>query len=245
MTGHRAAYEALYDRARRVGALEKVDEALYWDEQVVMPSGGTPARSAQRAAIATARHRTLTDDRTGDLLDRLEPADLEGQRAALVREVARERRDATRVPEDLVERLQAALSDAQPAWREAKETDEFATFEPALERIVRLKREFADRFDHDSRFETLYAVGEFNEPYLPLSTVERVLSRLREESPRSSSRSASAPSTRRRCSRGRSPPTNSARSTATPSSTSATTGTTDGSTRRPTRSRTGRRTTPG
>jgi Zn-dependent M32 family carboxypeptidase len=218
MTGHRAAYEALYDRARRVGALEKVDEALYWDEQVVMPSGGTPARSAQRAAIATARHRTLTDDRTGDLLDRLEPADLEGQRAALVREVARERRDATR---------------------------EFETFEPALERIVRLKREFADRFDHDSRFETLYAVGEFNEPYLPLSTVERVLSRLREESPRSSSRSASAPSTRRRCSRGRSPPTNSARSTATPSSTSATTGTTDGSTRRPTRSRTGRRTTPG
>jgi carboxypeptidase Taq len=156
MTGHRAAYEALYDRARRVGALEKVDEALYWDEQVVMPSGGTPARSAQRAAIATARHRTLTDDRTGDLLDRLEPADLEGQRAALVREVARERRDATR---------------------------EFETFEPALERIVRLKREFADRFDHDSRFETLYAVGEFNEPYLPLSTVERVLSRLREELP--------------------------------------------------------------
>ena len=177
------AYEALYDRARRVGTLEKVDEALYWDEQVVMPSGGTPARSAQRAAIATARHRTLTDDRTGDLLEGLEPADLEGQRAALVREVARERRDATRVPEDLVERLQSALSDAQPAWREAKETDEFATFEPALERIVRLKREFADRFDHDSRFETLYAVGEFNEPYLPLSTVERVLSRLREELP--------------------------------------------------------------
>jgi carboxypeptidase Taq len=183
MTGVDDAYDELYERARHVGALSKVDEALYWDEQVTMPSGGAPARSAQRAAVATARHRALTGDRTGALVDRLGGASLGGERAALVRELARERRDAMRVPEDLVERLQTALSEAQPAWREARENDAFETFEPHLRRIVDLKREFADRFDHDSRFETLYAVGEFNEPYLPLSTVESVLDRLREELP--------------------------------------------------------------
>jgi carboxypeptidase Taq len=183
MTDLDDAYDELYDRARHVGHLTKVDETLYWDEQVTMPAGGSPARSAQRAAVATARHRALGADRTGVLLDRLAAADLDGERAAVVRELRREREDATRVSNELVDRLQTAVSDAQPAWRAARENDSFETFEPHLRRIVDCKREFADRFDHDSRFETLFAVGEFNEPYLPLSTVETVLDRLREELP--------------------------------------------------------------
>ncbi|MWG36963.1 carboxypeptidase M32 [Halomarina oriensis] len=183
MTDVDAAYEELYAEARHAGTLSTVDELLYWDEQVTMPSGGSPGRSTQRAAVAKARHRTLTDDRTGRLLARLEATELRPERAALVREVARERDDAMRIPESLVERLQSKLSEAQPAWREARRADAFEVFEPQLRRIIELKREVADHFDHDSRFETLYAVGEFNEPYLPLSTVETVLDRLGEELP--------------------------------------------------------------
>ncbi|MUV56815.1 carboxypeptidase M32 [Halogeometricum sp. CBA1124] len=178
-----SSYQELYEKAAHIGNLSKVDETLYWDEQVMMPEGGTPARSAQRAAVATAQHRALTDERLGQLLGHLETSDLDGDQSAVVREVARERRDATCVSEDLVNRIQAALSDAQPAWRNARENNDFSTFEPELRRIIELKREYADQFDHDSRFETLFSVGEFSEPYLPFSRVEEILSRLREDLP--------------------------------------------------------------
>jgi carboxypeptidase Taq len=171
------AYEELTDRVRRLTAVGDAAELLSWDQQVMMPEEGTPARSRQLSALSAVQHDLLTDDELGALLDELD-GDVDGDRAAVVREVEREHERAVRVPTELVEEISALSSEALPAWREARAEDDFETFAPALEELVEKKRRYAEHID-DSR--DPYAVlFEDYEPCLPLDHAERVLSNLRE-----------------------------------------------------------------
>jgi len=173
-----AAYDDLLDRVGRISNVSHARELLSWDQQVTMPEAGTPARSRQLSALSAVEHDLLTDDELGELLDDLEAADLDGERAAVVREVRREQERAVRVPTDLVERISAASSEALTAWREAKGADDFDAFAPHLEELIELKRRYAEHVDPDR---DPYAVlFEEHEPCLPLARAETVLTTLRD-----------------------------------------------------------------
>jgi carboxypeptidase Taq len=143
-----------------------------------MPEGGTPARSRQLSALSATTHEFLTDEDVATALADLDGA-VEGDRAAVVREIRRQHERAAKVPTALVEEISEASSEALPVWEEAKAEDDFEAFAPTLERLVELKREYAAAIDPDADpYEVLFRDYE---PYLDLETAERVLERLREE----------------------------------------------------------------
>mgnify|MGYP006285081869 CR=1 FL=1 len=171
-------YAELRDRVERISNVESAAGVLYWDQQTKMPDEGTPARSKQLSTLQSVRHDLLTDDRTGELLDALDDADLDDEQAAVVREIRREYEREVTVPGDLVEELSETVSEAQQAWQEAKEEDEFETFAPYLDRLRELHVERAEHVDPGKDpYEVLFEEGE---PYLPLSTVERIFDELRD-----------------------------------------------------------------
>jgi carboxypeptidase Taq len=172
------AYDDLRQRYGRIASLNGAQQLLSWDQQVMMPSGGQPARSQQVSTLSGLAHELLIEEETGRLLDELD-GEVEGERAAVVREIRREYERNVRVPNELVAEISAKTSDAVPVWEEAKEEDDFEAFAPVLEELVELKREYAEHVDPDR---DPYAVlfEEF-EPYLGLDAAERVLGRLREE----------------------------------------------------------------
>ncbi|RXK46347.1 carboxypeptidase M32 [Halorientalis pallida] len=173
------AYASLRDHVRRMTNVGNAAGVLNWDQQVTMPEGGTPARSQQTAALSALHHELLTDDELAGYLDELEGQDLDGDRSAVVREVRREHERATRVDGDLVEEISETTSNALPKWEQAKAEDDWDEFAPTLERIVELKREYANQIDPDrDPYEVLF---EEYEPYLGIDTAERILERLREE----------------------------------------------------------------
>jgi len=177
--GDLEAYEELETRIERISNVGNAAGILRWDQEVVMPEGGTPARAKQLSTLSSLSHELLTDDRTGELLATLEDAALEGEQAAVVREVRRQYDRATSVPQDLVEEISETTANAHPTWMEARETDDFSIFEPTLENLVELKKEYAAHIDPDADpYEVLFADYE---PYLDLETAERVLERLRDE----------------------------------------------------------------
>jgi len=172
------AYDDLLDHVGRLTNVSNAREVLSWDQQVMMPEGGTPARSRQLSTLSAVHHDLLTDDELGRLLDDLSASSLDDDRAAVVREVRREQARAVCVPTDLVERISAASSEALTAWREAKSADDFETFAPHLEELVDLKRRYAEHVDPDrDPYEVLF---EEYEPCLPLSHAEDVLTTLRD-----------------------------------------------------------------
>ena len=172
------AYEALLDRVQRWNAVGSASGVLGWDQQVMMPEGGTPARSKQLSALSSVHHDMVTADETGELLDELDDADLTDEQAAVVREVRREYERADAVPVELVEEISETGSEALQAWEEAKAEDDFETFAPYLEKHVELKREYAEHIDPDrDPYEVLFE--EF-EPCLSMERAESILTELRE-----------------------------------------------------------------
>jgi carboxypeptidase Taq len=173
-------YQSFLDHVEQYHYLGGASMVLGWDQRVTMPDAGTPARAKQASALSSVRHDMLTDNDLAAWLDELEGS-VEGDRAAVVREVRREHERATRVPEDLVQQLTETQAKAHPVWKQAREASDFAQFEDILAEIVDLRREYAEAIDPDR---DPYAVlVEDYEPYIPLEDIEAVLTELREQLP--------------------------------------------------------------
>ncbi|MGM0604468.1 MAG: carboxypeptidase M32 [Halobacteriota archaeon] len=171
-------YEQLLSEIDRISALQTASGVLSWDQQVMMPENGTPARSKQLSTLSSLSHELLVDGTVGDLLEQLDAADLSADQDAVVREVRRQYDRAVRVPTDLVGEISETTSEALPAWESARAEDDFEQFAPYLERLVELKREYAEHIDPDADpYAVLFADYE---PWLPIEQAETILTELRE-----------------------------------------------------------------
>ncbi|ELY87244.1 carboxypeptidase M32 [Natrialba taiwanensis] len=172
-------YDAFESRVERIANVSNAAGVLQWDQEVVMPDEGTPARAKQLSTLSSVSHELLTADETGDLLDELESSELDEEQTAVVREVRRRYDRETSVPQELVAEISETTANAHPVWKRARENDDFEEFAPTLEKLVELQREYANHIDPD---EDPYAVlfADY-EPYIDLETAERILERLRDE----------------------------------------------------------------
>lgn len=178
--GSGEVYEEFLDHIRRYHYVSDAGGVLSWDQQVMMPEGGTPARSKQSSALSTLQHELLTDDQISNWLEQLDGS-VTDEKQAVVREVERQHVRAKEVPEELVEKLSEASSNALPVWEEAKSKDDFSLFEETLAEIVELRREYAAAIDPDrDPYEVLV---EDYEPYLDIERIEEILGDLRSELP--------------------------------------------------------------
>ena len=150
---------------------------LHWDQQVMMPEGGAPARAQQQSTLSSLHHDILTDEATGTLLDDLDDEDLTEAQQAVVRETRRSFEQETRVPGELVEAITRTSSEAQQVWQRSKSDDEFEEFAPTLETIRDLHVERAEHIDPDR--DPYRVMFEGIDPDLPLSLVEDLFTELR------------------------------------------------------------------
>lgn len=139
-------------RARMATAVDLLSAAsmLEWDQETYMPPGGAQARADQIATLHELAHRTITDEAAGRLLDDLRV--YEGQlpydsdEAALIRVSRREVERRTRVPAELVAELHRTRSIAYGVWKEARAKNDWAHFEPVLNKIVDIRIQWAECF---------------------------------------------------------------------------------------------------
>jgi len=114
------AYDALLDHYEQLSNVNSANMLLSWDQEVMMPEGGTPARSQQKSALSSLSHDLLTEDKVGDWLDELAEADLTDEQDAVVREIRREYERADRVPNDLVAEISEKTSGRSRSGRKRK-----------------------------------------------------------------------------------------------------------------------------
>jgi carboxypeptidase Taq len=145
------AYDRLKERLAEVTDLTRVARLLFWDQQTMMPPGGTGSRAHQLATVRRTIHELFTAEETGRLLDELrgfeESLDRDSDEASLIRVVRGDYEKARRVPSALKAELAHAASEGLRAWAEAKGTSDFERFLPALERNIDLTRRYIDCFD--------------------------------------------------------------------------------------------------
>jgi carboxypeptidase Taq len=153
--------------------LRHAGHVLAWDQQVMMPPGGGPARGDALGTIQRLHHDRLVAPRLGALLDSAGADD-----ALLVRALRRDHDRASRVPGDLAEAMARAGSRGYEVWLQAREANDFAVFEPALRRNIELAREYAACFPESEH--PYDALLDRYEPGATAAEVSALFTRLRE-----------------------------------------------------------------
>jgi len=179
MTTATETWTDLESRMRDLSALARVSSLLNWDQETYMALQGADARGRQAAIMGVVRHERLTDPALGDLLEQAAVEQLDEGRAAMVRNLRRDRDRAVKVPAQLIRRLAIAQARGSTAWRVARAEADFELFRPALEEVIAAKREEAAAIAVDGeRYDALLDVYE---PGMRVTTLEPLLGGLRDE----------------------------------------------------------------
>src|SRR5262245_5547060 len=154
---------ALAELRERLGALtdlRRTQGLLIWDMQVFMPPGGAPTRAAQLATVEEIVHDRIVDERFGELFEELEshvtelPHDSDD--ASLIRVARRDWERARRVPTELAAEFAKVTAESYATWVTARENSDFASFEPWLERVVDLRRQYIECYaPYDDAYDVL------------------------------------------------------------------------------------------
>lgn len=164
-----------------VADLNGATALLGWDQQTYMPPGGVENRGYQIGTLSSLAHTKFVSDEVGGLLEDLKPyaetLDPDSDDACLVEVTDREYQKATRVPSEYVEEFSRATVLAHGAWEEARANDDFGHFQPHLEKIVQMRRQYADFF---APYEHVYdpLLDDF-EPGMKTADVQRIFGELR------------------------------------------------------------------
>lgn len=139
-------YRTLEQRFQRLTILQSIDELLYWDTSVVMPSKAAASRGDQAALLQVLEHEQLTAPEVAELLDAAEgrASELGPWQRANLREMRRTWSHASAVPGDLVEALSQATTASEARWRAARPDSDFSAVRPHLEQVLSLVRESAE-----------------------------------------------------------------------------------------------------
>jgi len=154
---------------------------LQWDLETLMPAGGSSGRGHQLATLTRIAHETFTSEQVGQLLNDLLPYSEQlapdSDDARLIQVTSRKYEKKSRVPANLVAEIAKSASDAHHVWVQAREAGDFASFQPSLENILNLKREYAGHFKpYDHIYDPLL---DDYEPGLLTADVQSIFSALR------------------------------------------------------------------
>jgi carboxypeptidase Taq len=171
----------LKERLGEVRDLYYASSLLGWDQQTYMPRRAAQDRGYQLATLDRLAHEKFTAPDVGALLDKLAPwvagLDPDSDEARLVAVTRREYLQRVKVPAQLVADTALATAEANEAWLQARTQRQFSIFQPHLEKIVQLKRQFAECF---APFEHVYdpLLNEY-EPGMRTAEVKAIFAELR------------------------------------------------------------------
>ena len=123
---------------------------LGWDQQTYMPPGGAGARAMQLATLSRLAHEKFVSEELGEILEfakvDVEGIDPDSDDYCLVRKTDRDYQKEVKVPSEWVGEFSRVTALAHQDWEKARAESNFSLFEPRLEKIVGLRREYADFF---------------------------------------------------------------------------------------------------
>jgi len=165
----------------QVSDLHHAEAVLGWDHQTYLPEKGSEERGEQLATISEMAHQIFTSEKTGNLLSELAPyADQlpsDSTDARLIAVTQREYEKKTKVPSDFVAEFSRVTTVAQGVWEKAKNTNDFALFQPYLGKIIDLQRSYTDLFKpYDHIYDPLL---DDYEPGLKTRDVQNIFNTLR------------------------------------------------------------------
>ncbi len=165
----------LLAKYRPIAAMTYSSSLLGWDLEINMPEAGAAARGKAQAELELLRQKMTLD--LANLVEKAEKQEkLSDAEKGIIRVIKRDIQFYQKVPPDLLEELQKAITEAAIPWREAREKSEFQIFRPHLEKITELKRKQAEHLDPSTH--PYNALLDLSEEGLTTSDLDKIFGEL-------------------------------------------------------------------
>ena len=173
--------EKLREMLGEVADISHASALLGWDQQTYMPPGGAKDRAFQLATLNSLAHSKFVSDEMGSALDaasqEIEGADLDSDEARLIKKTRHDYDKQSRVPTTWVAEFSRTGALAHPEWEKARAEADFSIFQPSLEKLIALRREYVEFFaPYDHVYDPL--LDDF-EPGMKTTEVKAVFDALR------------------------------------------------------------------
>ena len=144
------AVTQLRDHLATINDLRGAAGLLGWDQRTKMPTGGAAVRGERLATLGRIAHELFVSDTTARLLEAaegdLDGLDFDSDEASLVRHARRTFDRASVISSDLMTEIIRASSSGYSTWVEARANSDFASFLPALERILEVNKRTVEAY---------------------------------------------------------------------------------------------------
>ncbi len=137
-------YQQYKTALQKIADVKYANAVLQWDQETYLPQKGAAARASQMATLSELAHQLSTDEKLGALLLELNAAngltEIERKNVQLSLE---DYQKQLKFSSAFVRQMSEAVSASFYAWIEARKQNSFKVFEPALAKLVELKKEEA------------------------------------------------------------------------------------------------------
>ncbi len=156
-------------------------QVLEWDQQVNMPPGGAEQRGNQIATLQRIVHTKTISPEYSKLVEELDAAsgqlDPDSDDTRLIAACKRFYDQRAKVPPEFTAEFYKTISLAYSNWEKAREKSDFKMFQPHLEKVVELRRQFAEYFaPYDHVYDPLL---DYFEPGMKTAEVQAIFDKLR------------------------------------------------------------------
>ena len=146
------ALDVLLKRVNELHDFGSAMGVLNWDREVNTPPKGIQMRITQMVSLGAHLHKLATSDEVGSLISDAENAIEPGahpEADALLRVLRRDYDRQRVIGADLQRRVSETSGRAHSVWVEARQNDDFESFQPWLEKVVELGREIAEKIGYE------------------------------------------------------------------------------------------------
>ncbi|CAH1193802.1 Carboxypeptidase 1 [Paenibacillus auburnensis] len=174
-------WEKFQELLSKISGYNEAIGLLHWDLRTGAPRKGVEVRSGTIGMLSGELFRLETSPEMGEFTKFFSRPDVANQLSdaqnKIVKDCLKEYERSKSIPSKKFEEYSVLAAHSESMWEEAKENDDFASFEPYLSKIVAFKQEFIDYWGvKDTRYDTLL---DMYEPDLTVAKVDEIFGRLR------------------------------------------------------------------
>jgi len=177
-------FQSLLKKSEDITAFQSIFNLLGWDQETYMPLGAIDVRSWQMAHLAQHIHKKKTSAHFKNQLAKLidlktgkTKAGLNVAQNAALREWRKDYMEAVKIPSHFVHTFSKASAKSVDAWTRARANNDFKTFEPHLDGLVKLVRKKAKILGYkDHPYDALINIYE---PGMTAEKLHTLFSRLK------------------------------------------------------------------
>jgi len=146
MSVSKESLDFIYKQQKELSVIGGIGALLGWDQMTYMPEKGASERGEQTALLSSLAHKRVVSDEFWNHISRLIKesifSNLSTEDQHVITRLHKDVEKSRKIPGDFIKRSAKITTMAYPAWQKARNRNDFSIFQPHLEKIVVLQKEY-------------------------------------------------------------------------------------------------------